>query len=178
MNRSASTVNLDYQSRAREFTVNDWVTPIGADNTDVGRVTRVWPGIGMLDVEWATGHARSRIEDVTRIKDGVVQAPGTDNTPGGPAVTPQASRVARAYVKQAIYWASTDRRYRATRSETTSRNYHCPKCRDSETPLRKAIYKRQDGQSERLMACPSCLFLIRTSDIDGCHHNPPAEEVF
>ncbi len=72
------------------------------------------------------------------------------------------TRVSKAWVKKALYWAAKDRKYRATRSECGS-HYTCPKC--PEVPMKKAIYKRMDGFSERLWGCPSCMFLIKNSDI-------------
>jgi len=80
-----------------------------------------------------------------------------------------ASRVAQAYAKKAIYWNGADRKYRATTSELDGQTYMCPKCKD--VPLRKAIYKRVEGQSERLFGCPSCLFLVKRDDLTNCHLN-------
>ena len=74
-------------------------------------------------------------------------------------------RVAKAYVKKALYWAALDRKYRATKSESSSSDFGCPKCGDGS--LRKAIYKREGGASEKLMGCPSCMFLIKRCDILG-----------
>jgi hypothetical protein len=31
--------------------------------------------------------------------------------------------------------------------------------------LKRAIYKRRDGSSERLLGCPGCMFLIKDADI-------------
>jgi hypothetical protein len=76
-----------------------------------------------------------------------------------------AARVATAFVKKAVYWNGADRKYRATTGELTSKVYYCPKCKD--VPLKKAVYKRVGGQSERLFGCPSCLFLIHRRDLIG-----------
>ena len=74
-------------------------------------------------------------------------------------------RVAQAWVKRALYWNGADRKYRATQSELDGKVYYCPRCKD--TLLKKAIYKRTEGKSERLYGCPECLFLIRRSDVMG-----------
>lgn len=75
------------------------------------------------------------------------------------------SRLAETYVKQALYWASKDRHYQATRGELESNSYTCPKCKDA--CLKPASYKRAEGASEKLLACPNCLFLIKRCDIIG-----------
>lgn len=75
------------------------------------------------------------------------------------------ARVARAWVKRALYWGDTDRKYRAKKTELASGDFSCPKC--GQDHLRKAIYKRTEGASERLMGCPSCMFLIKRCDIMG-----------
>jgi hypothetical protein len=74
-------------------------------------------------------------------------------------------RVAEAWVKKALYWASSDRKYKCSDEEGTSGEYLCPKCRQA--TLRKAVYKRRGGQSEKLLGCPNCLFLIKKTDIIG-----------
>lgn len=74
--------------------------------------------------------------------------------------------VADRFQKKALYWATRDRKYRANQSESLEGCYSCPKCRD--TLLKKCIYKRENGVSERLLGCPSCLFLIKRTDILGC----------
>jgi len=74
-------------------------------------------------------------------------------------------RVSLAFVKKALYWASKDRRYKATKPECDGQSYTCPKCRGN--VLQGAIYKRRGGQSLRLLGCPGCLFLIKREDIMG-----------
>ena len=74
-----------------------------------------------------------------------------------------ARRVAQKYMKVALYWASKNRQYRATKSECVSGKFLCPKC--GHEFLKPTIYKRMEGKSERLMGCSSCLFLIKRSDI-------------
>jgi hypothetical protein len=187
--RNATTVNFDYQARAAEFAVEDWVTPIGADSTDVGRVVNVWPGIGVVDVEWATGNRRMNVEDIVRIdRDDTVHPPeATENIPGGAPVrpgraagqAPDPRRVAEAFTKSAIYWANVDRGYKATRGESSGKSYRCPKpcCRgNEESVLRRSPYKREDGKTVKLLSCPNCSFLIRVNDVHG-HHLKPVDPV-
>ena len=165
MGKSAAYV--DFQQRASEFKVGDVVKPFQARPASYsGTVQAVWPAIGMVDVEWPHGSERVPVEELQRMKsDSVPPAVGHDNVPGGAGtvsvpggpVTP-AGRVATAFVKKALYWAAADRQYRATRAELDSGSFHCPKCKES--MLKKCIYRREDGQSERLFGCPDCLFLV------------------
>lgn len=60
--------------------------------------------------------------------------------------------------KVALYWKEKGRRYVPTQSELDSGCFLCPKCR---TEMRHTVYKTQT----KLYACPSCLFLIKPSDI-------------
>lgn len=129
--------------------------------------------------------ATKDIENVVDVMaDSVPGGAGTVSVPGGPDPllkdrpdplrqflknedkgTDSANRVASAYVKKAVYWTAPDRKYRASREEIESGNICCPKC--DESYLRKAIYKREDGLSNKLYCCPTCLFLIKRSDIIG-----------
>lgn len=179
--------NVDYQARAAEFAPDDFVVPWGNDDSLMGRVTAVWPAIGMVDVEFASGNKRYPVEDLARVNPDETKfippltnsAPGEGDmasVPGGPekplddderfASTASLTRVAQAFVKQSLYWASRDRRYRASQGECDSGTFACPKCGPSMT-LRKAIYKRREGVSEHLLGCPGCLFLIKREDIEG-----------
>lgn len=179
--RTATTVNFDYQSRALEFRVDDWVAPIGADETDVGRVVEVWPGLGVVDVEWATGNRRMNVEDIIIVdRDGVAHPPETtNNMPGGPPVRPgrnaSAKRVGSAFLKNAIYWATRNRGYRATKSEIANRTYHCPRCPEA-SPMNRCTYKMEDRCKHKLLACPNCMYMIKISDIQGHHQNIPEPE--
>lgn len=65
--------------------------------------------------------------------------------------------------KTAAYWADKDRKYRATRSELETRKITCPKCKQSQ--MRKATYKMENGVKAKLLACPSCLYLVKQTDI-------------
>ena len=89
-------------------------------------------------------------------------APGVGVFSFGPRSLPSATRVASQY-KESIYWAGKDRQYRMTRSEQET-GPCCPKC-EGNVPLKKTIYKRRGGGSEKLLGCPSCLFLIKDADI-------------
>lgn len=175
---------VDYQRRAKEFQVGDIVFSffLGNDNQS-GRVQAVWPAIGMVDVEFPTGSIRMPVEDLQRYEAKDYMPPevgdenipgglGTVGVPGGPDKLPHTSsdhssrdRVARAFVKKALYWASADRQYKATKAELDGGSYMCPKCKQE--ALRKAIYKRRSGQSVPLLGCGNCLFLIKREDILG-----------
>jgi len=174
--RTANT-NVDWQQRAREFSVNDRVVPYGHGDDMAGCVSAVFPAIGMVDVEFPHGSKRYGVEDLQRLdSDGVPITPGTStvpagvgtvSVPGGPTRSASVERVARAFVKQSLYWAARDRQYRATKPEVVSGHYLCPKCKAQgiETVLKPAAYKRRDGQSEKLLGCGECLFLVKKSDI-------------
>jgi len=180
-NRQA-TVYVDYQQRASEFSVGDLAYPLGGGATDesqAGRVVAVYPGIGQVDIEFPWGSGRYPVEDVQRVTSIVAIPPSPEHTtiPGGAGTVPvaggphskQASltldRLAHAYIKRALYWASSDRQYQATKGELDSGDYTCPKCKSG--TLKPAIYKRSEGKSERLLGCPECLFLIKRSAIIG-----------
>lgn len=179
-NRRSHIVN--WQARAAEFSVGDEVFPfMFGDEYGTGRVVQVFPAIGMVDVEYPSGVKRYPVEELQRITT-EVHPPSTDNVPAGPETVSVSGgpppgkqavlRIANAFVKKSLYWASRDRKYRATQMEREAGSYSCPKCRDA--TLQKAIYKRAEGTSERLLGCPSCLFLIKACDIQG---HPDNEEV-
>ena len=158
---------VNYQERAAEFKVGDVVVPFGMFESQGGRVTAVWPAIGMADIEFATGSKRYPVEDLQRFVDGNADPTRTESTAGGqPTVRvpggPTPQRVAAAYTKKSIYWAQKDRKYRMTQGEDGKP--HCGRCEDH-PPLKNVIYKRRDGSSERLMGCPGCMFLIKGADI-------------
>lgn len=183
---------VDYQQRAAEFAVGDIVYPFQTGNPGYnGRVQAVYPAIGMVDVEWPHGSERVPVEDLqqyfNQAGDYNPASVGHDNIPGGAAKVPVSGgpvppieqepikkrgfdqaiveRVAKAHVKQALYWASRDRKYRATMEEVETGNYKCPRC--EEIYMRPASYKRENGSSVRLLACPECLFLIKPCDIEN-----------
>lgn len=175
-----ATIYVDYQQRAREFSVGDLAYPLAGGSTDesqAGRVVAVWPAIGQVDIEFAWGSGRYGVEDLQRVTSIVAIPPNPEHTtvPGGAGTVPVSGsprtaaasidRVAHAWIKKALYWASSDRHYQATRAELDSGSYTCPKCKEG--ALKHAIYKRSEGKSERLLGCPSCLFLIKRCDIIG-----------
>ena len=183
---STKSALVDYQQRGAEFSVGDLVYPFGADQSVMGRVQAVWPAIGMVDVEWPHGSERFPVEGLHKHKsqdfvppavgkDNIPGGAGTVSVPGGPVVlepstrtieaVPSAARVAAAYIKKSLYWAAPDRHYRATAEEIESNSFRCPKCRD--VTLVPTVYKRVEGASDRLMACPQCLFLVKRSDLIG-----------
>jgi hypothetical protein len=182
---------VNYQQRATEFAVGDLVVPYGHPDDLAGRVTAVWPGIGMVDVEFPAGNKRYPVEDLQRLNvfgnaippfgESIPGGAPTVSVPGGPypqrnpealdaaevLAAPSLQRVAQAFVKKAIYWASADRHYRATTEELSSDHFKCPKCRarGQDSTLRPAVYKRREGKSEKLLGCQMCLFLIKREDI-------------
>lgn len=168
--RRKAVNNVNYQTRAKEFAVGDIVTPYGLFGDQGGRVTAVWPAIGMVDVEFSIGNRRYPAEDLQKIDaNGNAAPPYTNSVPGGqPTVSvpggPSETRVAAAFEKKSLYWAGRDRQYRMTAPEIMGGCPNCPKC-GSDFPLKRAIYKRRDGSSERLMGCPGCMFLIKDADI-------------
>lgn len=172
-----ATVYVDYQQRAAEFSVGDLAYPLagGTDESQAGRVVAVWPAIGQVDLEFPWGSGRYGVEDLQRVTNTVAIPPkvedssvpggaGTVSVSGGPRKA-SLDRLTHAWVKQALYWASTDRHYQATKAELEAMSYTCPKCKKG--TLRNTIYKRSEGRSERLLGCPSCLFLIKRCDIIG-----------
>lgn len=78
-------------------------------------------------------------------------------------------RVADRHLRNAVYWADRDRKYRATKTEQDSQTYVCPRCPGE--VLGPTVYKRESGKSVRLLGCHSCLFLVKVEDVDGHHHN-------
>tara|TARA_Y100000389_G_C17425660_1_gene499382 strand:+ start:1005 stop:1565 length:561 start_codon:yes stop_codon:yes gene_type:complete len=169
MRRSAVN-NVNYQERSKQFAVGDIVAPFGVWDAQGGRVTAVWPAIGMVDVEFSVGNRRYPVEDLQRIdSNGNADPPHTNSVPGGqPTVQvpggPSGSKVAAAFAKKSLYWAGRDRQYRMTSPEVSAGCPDCPKCGQG-YPLKKAIYKRRDGSSDRLRGCSECMFLIKEADI-------------
>ena len=169
---------VNYQERAKRFSPGDIVAPFGLLESWTGRVTAVWPAIGMVDVETAAGNKRYPAESLQEYIGGNAAPPDTNSTPGGdhwvgvPSTkTASAKRVAEAYHKKALfdkgalYWAGADRQYRMTRTESEGNALYCPRCKEDPSPLARAIYKRRGGKSDKLLGCKTCLFLIKDSDI-------------
>lgn len=147
--------DVNYQSRAREFSVNDTVVPVGMLDSQSGRVVAVWPAIGMVEVEMLSGVVRYPAEDLQ-----LYNADGNPVPPGSPkeaSLKPSPSRVA-------MYWADRDRKYKMTKAEHECGKPSCPRCKDAPA-LKRCVFRRTEGQSERLLGCPQCMFLIHDSDI-------------
>ena len=167
---SRTAADIDYQSRARDFLVNDIVTPVGMLDSQTGRVVTVWPAIGMVEVEMLGGVFRYPAEELQVTNDdSAVVPPGSppeldddddDEDDQGKAASievPSAKRVA-------MYWADRDRKYKMTKAEQECGKPSCPRCKDAPV-LKRCVFRRTEGQSERLLGCPQCMFLIHDTDI-------------
>lgn len=164
-NRIASAFT-DWQERASEFKIGDGAFPKGESPDSLGTVVAVYPAIGMVDVQCVGGTMRYPAEELHLWRDGRIVPPKVehDSVPGGEGQYPVSNGPGGASAtKVALYWKQKDRQYHATRGECEAKSYGCPKCK--EDTLRKAIYKRREGASERLWACPGCMFLIKDLDI-------------
>lgn len=189
---------VNYQERAKGFSIGDVVAPYGMIDSWSGKVTAVWPGIGMIDVETSAGNKRYPAESLQIYAGGSASPQDTNSAPGGDSwvsvPSPKnasfrkasAKRVAQSYQKQAmfskgaLYWAGPDRQYRRTRAESDCGSVYCPRCKEEPSILEKAIYKRRGGKSDKLLGCKLCLFLIKESDIlnyeDQANSKPKAVE--
>lgn len=166
-----SSQYVDYQERSRAFELGMRVYPfLGGNPARSGLVIAIFPAIGMVDVQFPHGASRFPVEDLVVDTSGDYRNIYSDDTiPGGLGTVPvsskevkkKANRVASRYIKNAIYWYKKDRTYRQCKNEEKP---CCPKCK---TPLGKTVYKRRDGHSEKLLACYTCLFIIKPSDIIG-----------
>ena len=166
-----STVYVDYQERSRAFELGMRVYPFfGGNPARSGIVVAVFPAIGMVDVQFPHGSSRYPVEDLVVDTSGDYQNLTSEESsvPGGLGVLPVTSKsvekVASRYMeKKALYWFAKDRRYRSCKDEDTQ-SPNCPKCK---TQMGQTVYKRRDSQSEKLLACTNCLFIIKPSDIIG-----------
>jgi hypothetical protein len=165
-----STQYVDYQRRSQAFELGMRVYPfLGGNPSRSGIVVAIFPAIGMVDVQFPHGAQRYPVEDLVVDTSGDYKnlTKEESSVPGGLGTAPvssgkvnkQAKRVASNYVKQAIYWYKKDRTYRQCRNEEKP---CCPKCKE---PLGNTVYKRRGGKSERLLACHTCLFIIKPEDI-------------
>jgi hypothetical protein len=161
MKHQANTY-YDYQERAKAFSIGQGVSPYHGDSDMGGIVSAVFPAIGMVDVEFPNGIRRYPVEDLKITDTNPLDLGQAVEVAGGMGQVPvSAGRVASMHMnKTAIYWAGVDRKYRMKRTEGKP---HCPKC--PETALKPTSYKRRNGVSERLLGCPSCLFLIKRDDL-------------
>lgn len=161
-----STTYQDYQKRSKDFKVGMKVYYFWEGNSSQpGVVVAVYPSIGMVDVEYPHGSQRIPIEELIIVDSGDTKSLPESTVPGGTGVVPVSTRVANNYLKKAIYWRNINRRYKLCKGEDPNKP-NCPKCK---TQMGKTVYKRRDSQSERLFACPSCLFVIKSSDIEGAN---------
>lgn len=191
---------VDYQALASEWEPGDLAAPLGQYSDAAGEVIAVWPAIGMVDVQFSNGVRRYPVEEVQRfLPDATVDPPSTpagvagadeDKTPliKQGASPEQISRVSQRYVaqctqtpigvgsmKEAVYWASAGRQYRATRPEVESRSYRCGR-KGCDGTLRPASYRMDGGHRVRLLACPKCLFMVMPENLAGCHMSPPTPD--
>lgn len=175
---------IDVQERAQEFSPGTIVVPTGGSPTEAGRVVAVWPAIGMVDVQFPWGNKRIEVSEIQILdEEGAPVPPNHEDIPGGPETVEVSGgpamdlekvshSVAQSFLeKQALYWADKGRKYRVTRREQESGDFTCPKCNEEDTYLKPCVYKKR----VRLLGCPSCLFLIKESDILGMDLglNPP-----
>lgn len=214
--RSADAGN--WQARGQEFEVGQGVRLTVSGGDVEGRVVAVWPGIGMVDVQWPHTANRHPVEELQIVDPGedMFVPPLHETVPGGAGTqdnvsqgAPQenfvadiedhvelvqqvddeeedeqektarfertpasmALRVAAAFVKKSLYWHARDRKYRVSREEHASGTYACPS-RSCDGVMRQATYKMENGCKVKLHCCPSCLFMIRTSDILDDHCMP------
>jgi len=196
--------DANYQERVVEFAVGDLVAPFANSSDNAGRIVALFPAIGMADVEFPGGNKRYPVEDLQRFTDETgADAPHVNSVPGGagtvrvpggpfpqvkesskvtkPAEVPQSGanmgRVAHAFVKKSLYWHAADRKYRATKAETDTKKFACPRCKAKgiEHLLKPAVYKRREGVSNTILGCPGCIFLIKELDIENLSVNAPAE---
>lgn len=178
--QKTSTVYVDYQQRAKEFSVGDLAFPLagsGTDESQSGRVVAVYPAIGMVDLVFPWGSGRYPVESLQRVTNIVAIPPKVENSsvPGGKSASLDEAvldRISQRWVKKALYWAGKDRHYRATKDELDGGSYACPKCsknKELQDPsfLRPVSYKMTEGVKHRLYGCPTCIFLIKAEHIIG-----------
>ena len=152
---------INYQERAAEFSPGDVVVPFGMLESQAGRVTAVFPAIGMADVEMPTGSKRFPVEDLQIFRNGDSYPTFSNSNAGGKVVPVSGGPVPK---RVALYWAAKDRKYKVSRKELASGTYCCPNC-GSDSSLKKAVYRREGGVSEHLLGCPTCMFLIHQNDV-------------
>lgn len=189
--KKKANIYVNYQQRASEFDVGDMALPFYANTHQAGRVVAVYPAIGMVDVEFPQGSKRFPVEELQLIDPSDYWINGSHNNtvPGRAGTVPvsggpydknpnkyldfesgaeskdiQDKKASRR--KRALYWKMQDRKYYARKDERENSCFHCPRCKEIE--LKKCVYKRETGKSLRLLGCPSCLFLIKRTDIINC----------
>ena len=76
--------SVRYDLLAEELTVGDAVIPIGQPVGGVGRITKIYVGIGMADVQFNGGIIRMPVEELKFVAEGEHSfAPDHDTTVGG-----------------------------------------------------------------------------------------------
>ncbi len=73
--------------------------------------------------------------------------------------------------REAAYWVSQNRTYRATAPEVKANRPNCPRCANS---MRRATYKMHKGSRLKLFACGKCLYLLDPSSVLGPTGEPHA----
>lgn len=160
-----SAADLNYQSRAKSIRVNDVVVPVGMLDTQSGRVTAVYPAIGMADVEMLSGNTRYPVEELQVFNDdGAVVPIGAVSIDTEDEHKVVATMEVPSAKRVAMYWADRDRKYKMTKAEHECGKPSCPRCKDAPA-LKRCVFRRTEGQSERLLGCPQCMFLIHDTDI-------------
>lgn len=163
MNRKADNF-LNFQERAKAFSVGDVVVPFGMFDSQAGRVTAVFPAIGMVDVEMSSGAKRFPVEDLQRFHEDRTNVDPTRADSHISDMVPVSAGPQASASKVALYWAERDRKYKMTKAELACGKPSCPNCEDAPL-LKRAVFRRTEGKSERLLGCPSCLFLVHDTDI-------------
>lgn len=195
----------DWQARGQEFTVGHTVALVNGGATDTGRVVAVWPGIGMVDVQFPHTSYRIPVEDLQIINPGddPYVAPMHEDVPGGAGsdamvsdgavstnvVEGEAPRVELVHEVNKLASVSKVAREFVKKSlywHATDRKYRISReerdggymrcpARSCAGHLRKATYKMEDGRKVKLHACPECLFMIRAADVLEDHCDPKPE---
>jgi hypothetical protein len=164
-NRQNRHASIDYQKRAEGFSIGDLVAPYGTPDSWGGIVVRVFPAIGMVDVEFPDRMQRLPVESLQNFTK--IRTPLQTTFTGDEDLYPVSTRMA-SRDKQALYWTAPDRKHRAKKSELTSGKFTCPKCRTVEgdcVTLVNRILSRQEGKNFKILVCPQCTFAIQRSDI-------------
>lgn len=159
---------VNYQERAQGFSVGDLVAPFGLAESWSGVVSRVFPAIGMVDVEYPDGVKRLPVEDLQNFTN--LRANPKPPYNGDADLYPVRTRLASAE-KRALYWTAPDRKHQATKGELDTNRFTCPKCKNEEggsvTLVSRNLY-RVEGKDFKILVCPSCTFAIQRSDIVNC----------
>lgn len=164
--------SVNPQVLARQYSRGDIVAHVSAPQHGL-RVVAVWDGIGMVDVLSAMGQKRIPAEELSLAGSSATVPPEVELDSSTAIQWCSVSRgqsaqnirkLASEFLKKGLYWSGVDRKYRPTRAEKAQKVQLCPKCC---VPMKPTRYKRREGLSERLLACPTCLFLIKPCDIEG-----------